>query len=338
MADSKFLTGRAIQREVRCILAMSGEAVVAVAFWGDTGAELTGVTARRSGTTRVLCDLFSGACNPAEISLLLASKIPVRTTDGMHAKVWCVGDFAIVGSANASANGLGFEGKEVSGNVEAAVLVHDAAFALKVRNWFDGLWGSDAAKRVGKAEVEDARLLWERRNSSRHRQNTETVLAAITAPRAASRFKKVKVIAYVPGEHTPGVEETFAKKGRAAYGKQELAQYDEAEVLPIYECDAKWLPQPGDVFVDFHINGKKQRLSYEGLWRVRNEKRIPISSDQHPGTGIVLLERLTDIDGARLPKTEARTIAAKLKSYAAARCKSLEDIEVSLLDLYRSQH
>jgi hypothetical protein len=337
MADPVFLTGLAIQKEVRRLMSMPGDAVVAVAFWGAGGSSRIGLSPRRPGSTRVLCDLFSGSCNPDEIAALRAAKVSVRTMDGMHAKVWCVGDVAIVGSANASANGLGFEGKEVSGNIEAAVLVRDAAFALKVRTWFDDLWiDRVAARPVGKTEIEEARLLWKRRRSSRHRQFTRTILAAVDAPGASARFKSVKVIAYVAGGLTPEAEQAFSLKGRSAYEQQELARYDEAGVLPLYQDGGTWTTSPGDVLVDFHITGKSQRLVCTGLWRVRDEGRIPAPSSEMPKNGIVLLDELLDIDGIRLPAAEAKSIAGMLEAYVAAKGVSLDGIEVGLLQLCRS--
>ncbi len=69
----------------------------------------------------IVCDVRSGACNPAEICWLqnVLGTQRVRTFDRPHAKVWLGREMAIVGSANASANGLGFKGEEATTLVEA---------------------------------------------------------------------------------------------------------------------------------------------------------------------------------------------------------------------------
>ena len=47
---------------------------------------------------------------------------------------------ALVGSSNASINGLRFEGKDASGRIEVNALIDDVDFLVAARLWFDGLW------------------------------------------------------------------------------------------------------------------------------------------------------------------------------------------------------
>ena len=133
----RFLADNEILTEVNQLVASTGELLAAVAFWGVGAVDETGIIKRAKGTARILCDLFSGACNPAEIRILLENDLEVRTLRGMHAKVWLNGHDVIVGSANASMNGLGFEGAfPVVPNIEAAVHLRNEDFARQVRTWF----------------------------------------------------------------------------------------------------------------------------------------------------------------------------------------------------------
>ena len=103
----RFLAGADIQTQVRMIASRTGEVMAAVAYWGSGAAERTGLTQHnRPASVRVICDLLSGACNPAEIEALRALGVTVKTLDRLHAKVWIGEDDVIVGSANASRNGL----------------------------------------------------------------------------------------------------------------------------------------------------------------------------------------------------------------------------------------
>ncbi|MBC7102912.1 MAG: phospholipase D family protein [Parvibaculum sp.] len=108
----RFVADKKIIDEVQSLIGRSSDVSAAVAYWGKNSVKETGITQRKKGSTRILCDLFSGACNPDEVLKLLKCGVEVKTLDGMHAKVWVNRDTAIVGSANASANGLGFEGSK----------------------------------------------------------------------------------------------------------------------------------------------------------------------------------------------------------------------------------
>ena len=84
---------------------------------------------------RIICDLLSGACNPVEIEKLKGlDGVRVRTRDRLHAKVWIGGNDVIVGSANASHNGLpGDDEDAANASIEAAVESHDPGLAERVR-------------------------------------------------------------------------------------------------------------------------------------------------------------------------------------------------------------
>lgn len=78
-----------------------------MAFWGK-GAE--SLIFPRPPHLQIVCNLKSGATNPKVIESI--PRAFVRQHDALHAKVYIGDDTAIICSANASANGLGFEGRE----------------------------------------------------------------------------------------------------------------------------------------------------------------------------------------------------------------------------------
>jgi phosphatidylserine/phosphatidylglycerophosphate/cardiolipin synthase-like enzyme len=126
--------------------------------------------------------------------LHLLAKVDVRTVDGLHAKVWCFDNSAIIGSSNASTNGFGLEENEIFGNVEANVLIRDEQFVADVRNWFDATW--KIGKKVTKSDIEDVRPLWIHRRSGRHRQGTLTLLGKLRRDPGAFKGKPVRILAY----------------------------------------------------------------------------------------------------------------------------------------------
>jgi hypothetical protein len=313
MRGVKFLTKSMVQTEIRRIMKKQGEALIAVAFWGDGGATTAGVLGRTNGKTRVLCDLFSGSCNPDEIATLRKSKIEVRSLDGMHAKVWCVDEEIVIGSANASANGLGFEGKELLGNTEAAVLVNDSVFAKKVRAWFEKCWRDLQTRKIGSKEVDDVRALWELRRRQRHRQGTKTLLEALSAPGTKKLFERVRVVAYKPSDVSNEVERAYDEQVKATYSESHLSVYP--DTLPFYEDDKNWDIHPGDVILDFHCARKRATPSLDGIWRVREKGWVvDVPTPNAPSNRMILCDPLIDVAGYRLPKAELKLLSDLIKT------------------------
>ena len=178
-----FLTGVDIQTQVRTITSRSGEVMAAVAYWGIGAAERTGLSGHEDpASVRIICDLLSGACNPKEIQALQERGFSVKTLDRLHAKVWIGGDDVIVGSANASQNGLLGEGEQAAdANVEAAVMSHDPAFARRLAAWFEIQW--DASTEIEKRHLVRARQIWKRHRRSGGRGFTSTLGEKIRNPR-----------------------------------------------------------------------------------------------------------------------------------------------------------
>jgi hypothetical protein len=89
----------------------------------------------------------------------------VRYLNGLHAKVYLGDRAAIVGSANASATGTGWEGAEARGLVEAAVKVENDQTLKSIAAWMNRRWS--AATEVTDADIKAARKIWRRRRATR---------------------------------------------------------------------------------------------------------------------------------------------------------------------------
>lgn len=161
-ADGSFLTGSELSAAI-CHVLGGSHPRCAVAFWGKGS---TNLVDRASGgrNLRIVCDISMGGCHPDALrSLGAPDEADVRYHDGLHAKVYLSCRGVVVGSANASDNGIGF-GYEGAALVEAGTFHVPASDAwTKASNWFDALHSD--ARQIDEAALERAdRLFRPRRN------------------------------------------------------------------------------------------------------------------------------------------------------------------------------
>lgn len=170
------LSGRSYLDAIREQMKRSKSVRIAVAFWGD-GAETSdgiGLTsaAARAPSVEIICNLTMGGTNPHVIRQLLKSQFVVKHSPRLHAKVFRFDDCAIVGSANASCNGLNFEGDEaITGWQEIGVLFSDAAALTELDKCLDKI--VDTALKVDEAALKIAEELWKKRRANRPSANPE---------------------------------------------------------------------------------------------------------------------------------------------------------------------
>ena len=168
-----FLYGDLIQKEIKRVVKRPGRLSVAVAYWGQGGATHTGLADRSDPEhIRVICDLLSGACNPSEIRWLKRHGVQIKKLSGLHAKVWVSGNSVVVGSANASTNGLGDENAQ-NMNIEAALAATDRTLSRDLQEWFDWHWCHDASD-IDEGDLREAEKRWKRRRRSSGRTGKDT--------------------------------------------------------------------------------------------------------------------------------------------------------------------
>lgn len=256
----RFLTDGQILEAVRQLVRRDGELLAAVAFWGKGAGQETGIT-ERAQPTKILCDLLSGACNPVEIELLMDSGVEVKYRPQLHAKVWMNGNEVVVGSANASMNGLGFE--TAGPNIEAAVYLCDDKFAGDVREWFTREWS--LAECVDAELLQAAEELWNR---------TQNSVGAIM---------KCRMTAYEQSELSQEARDRFDQIACYIYDEDELAQIraraEQHGTHPADEtCYELWpndMPSPtGTVYMDYSRDGNDGGFEFGGFWEVIHNERI----------------------------------------------------------------
>ena len=141
-----------------------GSVRCAVAFWGVGSDSIFRNAQDGISGVRIVCNLNSGGTNPSAIRTLMGTGADVRQCDNLHAKVYISDRGAIVASANASANGMGLEGREQGGWIEAGNSL-DEMGAKAAGLWFEMLWMS--ARNITKLDMAAAQKMWSARRSSR---------------------------------------------------------------------------------------------------------------------------------------------------------------------------
>lgn len=148
-----FLTGAELAEAIRDVLA-GAEVRCAVAYWGS-GMKQAFPPSDGPPAARLICDVTRGGTSPKALLEMGATRNEdLRHVPDLHAKVYISDRGAIVGSANASHNGIGFGA--APGLLEAGVLLgpDEGAFA-EAAEWFETLWGR--SRKVGRKALQLAK-------------------------------------------------------------------------------------------------------------------------------------------------------------------------------------
>lgn len=167
----ELLSGQQVAAKARELF-LDEQPQIAVAFWGIGAAEALGLLTC-SKEPKIVCNLLSGGTNPEEIAKLqdalkarFGKNFRIKHNSRLHAKTYLSPKGAIIGSSNASANGLSMEGRECSGWIETNVYSPDASLISETQEWFDDLWHSNETKFITKEDIEQATILWKQRRQA----------------------------------------------------------------------------------------------------------------------------------------------------------------------------
>lgn len=227
------------------LLEQAEKAKLAVAFWGKGAIEALGL-ARTELDVEIICNLDSGACNPSEIRKLmeLRPSNPVWSNPRLHGKVYWTANGAVIGSSNASTNGLGGEGS-LAGWAEANVFSSETDVLKSVHIWLESC--KAGSYEVGDDDLRRAEKIWNERARAAPtggRLNLDLGDAVRSAPRHAA-WTKVKLAIY---------SEDYSPDGRRQIKRDRLRN----PVLKDYEAYEDWgeLIKAGDWLLDFELNNK----------------------------------------------------------------------------------
>lgn len=120
----------------------------AVAFWGAGSEKLFN---QQDKKIRIICDVSLGGTSPDALRALGApNNDKLRHLSDFHAKVYISDRGAVVGSANASQNGIGFDGQPDL--IEAGMFIEPRTDTFKrIEDWFEELW--ENSKRADESAI-----------------------------------------------------------------------------------------------------------------------------------------------------------------------------------------
>lgn len=239
-----------------------GPCDLAVAFWGADAADFLGLPEDASGY-RIVCDAFSGACNPKTIKDLLHRGASVVDVEGIHAKVYVGRSCMVVCSANASANGLGEEDGDIDPGLEAGVLLHSPEAVGEARTWFEASLNRGTA--VTTKDLKEISEAWKARHSDRPTRRRKAKLIDLLLGDAAwFADRRLRVVLY-DGEEPP-------KSVKAAYRASPFhakRPKDETEEYPFYWSTESWKVTAGDLILDLAMEDGE--LTCGGVWQVEGK-------------------------------------------------------------------
>ncbi|MGR3460941.1 MAG: phospholipase D family protein [Roseovarius sp.] len=161
---AEFLFGDGLSNRIREV-ARGRDARCAVAFWGTGAAyEVFGGEFEQRDDVKIICDISMGGTNPLTLRQLGAPENKyLKYKDNLHAKTYLSEEGLIVGSANASSNGIG-RSRRPAGLVEAGSFFPAGSPEWQeARNWFCSLWDEAGCFEVDQRALEHAEDLWSRR-------------------------------------------------------------------------------------------------------------------------------------------------------------------------------
>ena len=306
--------------EISTMLAAASEAKLAVAFWGKDAHKKLGLD-RVDLDLTIICNLDSGACNPDEISKIIEAlpKDRVLSDPRLHAKVYWTPDRAVVGSSNASTNGLAVEGAELGSWAEANVLIDDKPTLEEISRWF-GRRLRDAYPIEG-AHLEIARNLWKKRSHSASpgAQITDNLIEAFHRSPDHPSWSKVRLAFW--SEHTNQAGE-----------HEELALKKESPALKDLDTYQDWNEdlRAGEYLIDFDMSSSVPALS--GIYKVTDLKG-PTITFVRPVTQVVLpgfpALKLVASDREVLTKAAPRLF----KDHSSDGLKALVDFAIAMANV-----
>jgi hypothetical protein len=245
-----FLTRDKLTAAIKRLSKTKGRLKCAVAYWGKDGIKLTGINPKRRNV-QIVCCLKGGKSDP---DLIKKFGYRARQHDRLHAKVFWTDKEAIIGSANASSNGMPEEEGTADGLLEAGFLVKDPIQLASIENWFGQLY-----KRSRKIKSQDLAMAREARKRRIFGEPKARKQSLIRALREGGKleFGKQKISIVLWNERTT-IQQNAVAKSYVAANKQFLADAYKVDQSQLDKLDwfLDWPGLPRDTFlIDCECSG-----------------------------------------------------------------------------------
>ena len=188
-----FLDDRiAIATEVQNLFRDAREIYCIVAFWGSGAEQLfNGMNRRKIQRTKIVCNLTMGGTNPNVIEDLQAMGFQIKHNPTLHSKVYWTDSGVVVGSANASVNGLSLEGRDQDGWLEAAIFSDRKSEINTIQQYVDEIWNQSSP--ISPQDMEKAHARWRRRHPFPTARNNLTFIEALMQGRFSGRSHQIYI-------------------------------------------------------------------------------------------------------------------------------------------------
>lgn len=308
-----FITQEKIIKSFNKLLVKADTVKLAIAFWGESSVKHLGLDGSKN--IQVICNLISGGTNPKVIDELEERGIEIKHNPRLHSKVYWTDKGAIVGSSNASANGLSYEDKELTGWIEANVLIEEYESELldNIEIWFDELW--EESEEITADIKKEAEKCWLRKRNNRITQVSKNISILEALESDPQDFKDRNIIFAF---YRINVTSTLADK---LFEKEIEKTGNDRQNLSFYEG---WEELPADTQVlDFYI-GPHGGSHFGGLYHIPNNPYRGVSKGGKQ-TSITLCERLSDIDGRKFTSKDQNKIKQKISLLLEAATEGNEE-------------
>ncbi|MDQ7091719.1 MAG: phospholipase D family protein [Methylococcales bacterium] len=253
-----FLNEVDIRTSISELFSESEHVDCAVAFVGEKALELI----PKNCKVRMICNLESGATNPHTIKALFENDVEIKTSEKLHAKVYIGDNSTIIGSANLSANGLGLEGDEITGWIEAGYKEETKDGQNKIRQWWLRHW--ENSKIITERDIEKYSKLWAvRRNSRSKIQSDQSLLSVLSSNPERIKDRRIFFVLYTENNLSDEAQNILdnAQKNESKYGVN-VEAYEGWEELP-----------ENSYLIDFYV-GPRGGVTYQGIYKTPEKKII----------------------------------------------------------------
>jgi hypothetical protein len=304
MEKIDFLTGPKLFEKIKKLVEDSEKIKFAVAFWGDGAPEQLGLIDENKDI-KIICNLKSGATNPKIIRMLMAKYCGrIKTYDKLHAKVYLGERGAIVGSANASSNGLNYEGLENQGWIEAGLFINEENVIKNIENWFSSIW--QQSKDINESQLKMAEENWLKRRKSRIIQERKSSLL-INLHDHPDDFKDKSIYFVIYNDRTTKDAKNKMKEIKGL--RANIFKGISNTKLEFYE---NWEKLPEDSkLIDIFYDGTK--VKFEGFYKMPEKKVIiPFKYEDKSDGSMNLCYEIDYIDSLKLSANDKEIIEQKI--------------------------
>jgi hypothetical protein len=256
------LDGKAAQGAIKRILIEAEWARIAVAYWGEEAIAQLCLSELRDKNIEIVCDVVSGGCNTKEIRALrsIFGAEAVKTQDRLHAKVWLTDKAAIIGSSNASANGLGFEGPEAGALTEANVLIRDREALEALLAWYKSNITTNSRPITEKDLRRGARQRAIVR-STRPSYEDQTLLDVARDEPEKLADRNIAVWVWKHSKRSRWADAALEAQRKLRHNSK----------IDCWENAEGFIPPPGGYIIDFDTSGPGKPI-LDGVWRLLSDE------------------------------------------------------------------